>query len=112
MAIQPVSEKAFQRTVIDVARALGWICASFRPGRTARGWRTAVQGDGVGFPDTLLIHPRRGQIVVAELKVGKNRASLAQDAWLDAFRAAGVPAYLWRPEDWPEIEAVLRGEWQ
>ncbi len=24
--------------------------------------------------------------------------------------AAGSRAYLWRPEDWPEIERVARGE--
>jgi hypothetical protein len=31
----------------------------------------------------------------------------AQDDWIRAFRLAGVPAYIWTPEDWSEIERVL-----
>lgn len=102
------TEAGFTRTVIDCARLFGWRTAHFRPARTARGWRTAVQGDGKGFPDLVLVKGPR--LVVAELKVGTRRAAPEQDEWLRAFRTAGVPAHIWRPEDWPEIERVLGGD--
>src|SRR5215813_9770420 len=37
----------------------------------ATGWRTAVSGDGAGFPDLLLVRAER--LVVAELKVGRGQ---------------------------------------
>jgi hypothetical protein len=54
-----------------------------------------------------LLRPPR--LLVAELKVGKNKPTAAQAEWLSAFRAAGVPAFVWRPQDWPAIEQALRG---
>jgi hypothetical protein len=68
-------------------------------------WRTAVQGDGKGFPDLVLL--RDGVLLVAELKVGNNKLSPSQAAWLAAFRAAGVAASVWRPGDWSLIEQAL-----
>jgi hypothetical protein len=55
----------------------------------------------------VLIHERRGLVVVAELKSEKGRVPPEQKRWLKAFRAAGVPAYLWRPSDWAEVCEVL-----
>ena len=46
---------------------------------------------------------------MAELTVGKNTLMPDQANWLEAFRAAEVPAFDWRPVDWPEIEQVLEG---
>lgn len=103
-----ITEAAFTKQVLDLARVFGWRSAHFRPARTANGgWRTAVSGDGVGWPDLVLC--RGAVILVAELKVGRGKATPEQQAWLAAFRAAGVPAFEWRPEDWEAIEAVLRG---
>jgi hypothetical protein len=68
-------------------------------------WQTAVQGDGAGFPDLILLRGER--IIAAELKVGKGRATNEQLAWLDAFGAA-CDAYLWRWEDWDSIVETLR----
>jgi len=103
-----VTEKAFTAQVIQLARLYGWLVAHFRPAMTAHGWRTAVQGDGAGFPDLLLVHPKRGLIVAAELKVGKNRMTEEQTRWIGAFAVAGVQAYTWYPEHWSQIEAVLQ----
>src|SRR5262249_33147361 len=97
----------FTRQVIQLARLHGWRVAHFRPARTVRGWWTAVQGDGVGFPDLVLV--RGGTVLVAELKVGNNRLSPPQRAWLAAFAAAGIPAHVWRPADWPQVERLLGG---
>lgn len=59
-----------------------------------------------GFPDLVLIRPPR--LIVAELKVGKNVATPEQNLWLNLFEDVNVPAYIWRPCDWAEIESVLR----
>lgn len=100
------TEAGFTAAVIQFAQLCGWRAAHFRPARTAKGWRTAVAGDGAGFPDLVLI--RGNVLVVAELKCGTNRPTPEQSAWLAAFRSAGIRAYVWYPTDWPTIEDVLR----
>ncbi len=105
MSTLTVAESAFQSQLIEVAHLLGWRVAHFRPARTKAGWRTPVAADGQGFPDLLLARER---IVVAELKAEKGRVRPAQDAWLEAFRAAGVESYVWRPGDFDKAVAVLR----
>ncbi len=110
--MKPVTEAEFMRQVIQLAYLRGWRVAHFRPGRVLKKdgsttWRTPVGADGAGFPDLLLIRPRDGRILAAELKVGRNQATPEQVAWLDAFRAAYIPAMIWRPTMWPEIEEAL-----
>ncbi len=105
MTALTVAESAFQSQLIEVAHLCGWRVAHFRPARTAHGWRTPVAADGQGFPDLILV---RDRVVVAELKAGKGRVRPAQDAWLEAFRVAGVEAYVWKPSDFDEAVAVLR----
>lgn len=101
-----ITEVEFTSQVLQLAHLCHWRSLHLRPARTARGWRTAVQGMGVGFPDLLLL---RGEILmVAELKVGRRKPTPEQTAWLAAFMAAGVPAFVWRETDWTEIERVLR----
>jgi hypothetical protein len=96
----------FTEAVIGVAQALGWRVAHFRPARTAKGWRTAVSGDGKGFPDLLLA--RGDRLIVAELKTGRGRLTREQRAWLDAFAAVpGVTACVWRPKSWAEMVELL-----
>lgn len=99
-----LTEAEFTAQVLELASVLGWRAAHFRPARTAQGWRTPVAGDGRGFPDLILV---RDRVVAAELKVGRNCTTPEQDAWLEAFRGAGVPSYTWRPEDWDAIQATL-----
>jgi hypothetical protein len=104
-----VGERDFQAWVIAVGQANGWLCAHFRPGRTRRGWLTPCQGDAAGFPDTLLIRPvpAPAKLLVAELKVDDRRPTPAQQAWLVAFESAGVPTFVWRPEQAAEIIRIL-----
>lgn len=98
-------EDSFTRQVLKYARLNGWKTIHIRPGRTKDGWNTPIQGDGIGFPDLLMI--RGPEIVVAELKCGKNKVNECQRDWLKAFEEARVPAYWWYPKDWEEIESVL-----
>jgi hypothetical protein len=103
--VKAPSEREFQAQVIALARLRGWLVAHFRAARTAKGWRTAVQGDGAGFPDLLMV--RGAVLLVAELKSDTGTLTPAQSAWLAAFSAAGVLAFCWSPRDWPTIERVL-----
>jgi hypothetical protein len=100
-----VTEAQFTGTVIHAARVLNWRVAHFRPARTAHGWRTPVQGDGVGWPDLVCV--RKDRLVFAELKAPRGKVTPAQQQWLeDLGRCAET--YLWREADWERIEAVLR----
>ncbi len=98
------TEAEFQRHILALAKENGWLIHHARPARTNKGWRTAIQGD-VGFPDLILA--RSGRVIAAELKVGKRRPTSEQNAWLNAFSAAGIPAYIWEPIVWREIEETL-----
>ncbi len=101
-------EKDFQRAVLELARVCKWRCLHIRPAMTQHGWRTPLSADGVGFPDILAL--RGDDIIVAELKAGTGRLSTEQREWLRAFQEAGIDAYVWRPDDWPEIATVLKGD--
>jgi hypothetical protein len=100
-----VTEAQFTDQVLDLALLFRWRRFHVRPARTGKGWRTPVQGDGVGWPDLVLIKGDR--IVAAELKVGKRKPTAEQLEWLAAFAAAGAETYVWRPDDWDEIRTVL-----
>jgi hypothetical protein len=60
----------------------------------------------------VLCHPRRGLLLVRELKSdGKHaRVTPEQKKWIEALAAAGVDVGVWRPKDLPEIETVLGGK--
>src|SRR5262245_31539583 len=100
-----MTEREFQRQVIELAKLCGFRVAHFRPARTARGWRTPVEGDGAGFPDLVLL--RGAVLLVAELKSDTGTLTPAQSGWLSAFAEAGVLAYVWAPRDWEHIKRVL-----
>src|SRR5690606_4527127 len=62
-----VTESAFQRQVLALAKMLGWRTAHFRPAMNQRGdWRTPVAGDGKGWPDLVLVKGER--VLFRELK--------------------------------------------
>ena len=101
-----INERAWQRTVLDCARAYGWFTAHFRPAQNAKGvWRTPVEGDAKGFPDLVLVRER---VLFVELKTDKGRLTRHQQAWLDRLAAAGQATRVWRPSDWDEVEATLK----
>lgn len=100
-------ESEFQEQIIELAHALRWTVAHFRPAKTAHGWRTPVSADGAGFPDLVLVRPPR--LIVAELKNEKGRVSVDQRAWLDLFESVPcAETHLWRPDDFEAIHAALR----
>src|SRR5688572_2816806 len=106
VTIKPMTESAFQRQVMALGKLFGWRACHFLPGMNRRGqWRTAVQGQGNGFPDVVLV---RDRVSWVELKTDTGRLTPEQEDWAACLSAAGQEVYLWRPRDWPTIEATLR----
>ena len=103
-----MTERDFQRAVVELARLMGWRVHHTRPALTQRGrWLTPIQGDA-GFPDLVLCRPPR--LIVAELKRNSARPTPAQRGWLGALgQCAGVEVYLWTPNDWETIVRTLTG---
>jgi len=102
----PTTEEDFLAQVLDLAKLYKWRRAHFRPARTQAGWRTPVQGDGIGFPDLVLVKPPR--LIIAELKSDTGKVSPDQELWLKAFAALPyVETWVWRPRDWDDIVDTL-----
>lgn len=101
------SEAEFQQRVIDLFHLYGWTVAWIRPVRVQRAnggvyYETPMGADGRGWPD--LFATRGDRAIAAELKVGKNKATEAQIAWLDRLnKVPGIQTFEWRPEDWQGI---------
>lgn len=65
-------EEDFTTWLVDAAMRLGWRVCHVRPARTARGYRTPIQGHK-GLPDVVLA--RAGVVVLAELKTETGRTT-------------------------------------
>ena len=50
----------------------------------------------------------RERVIFVEVKRQKENPDPEQERWLRGLAAAGAEVYVWRPGDWPEIEAVLK----
>lgn len=105
----PQTEASFQAQVVDLAHLCGWRTMHVRRtvgrrnGRPA--WQTATSIDG--WPDLCLWRP--GWFLAVELKTDRGRLTAAQAEVLASLRDAGVDVRVWRPADWPDIEATLKG---
>ena len=103
-----VSERDFQRQIIELARLCGWRIHHTRAAMNRRGrWSAPIQGDA-GFPDLVLV--RNGACIFAELKRVGAKVTALQQQWLDALAeiSFSVEVYVWRPTDWRAIEDTLR----
>lgn len=90
---QYMTEAQFTDAVIELAQYRRWRVCHFRPARTVKGWRTAIQGDK-GFPDLVLA--RDGVVIFAELKTVHGSVHEEQEKW---HTALGGNVYIWRPPD-------------
>lgn len=95
-----LTEAQFQRRVVDFARVTGWTVYHTFDSRRSE----------PGFPDLVAVHPDQRRIVYAELKSARGYLSTPQRRWLDKLARAGAEIAVWRPADWDEIVAVLRGK--
>ncbi len=107
-AATAMTETELLDSVLELAGLLKWRTAHFRPALTKHGWRTAVAGDGKGFPDLVLV---RDRVLFVELKSARGQLSIEQQDWFHALGDAGAERYIWLPADWTDgtIERVLRG---
>jgi len=87
----PLSEKAWQDQVIQLAQMYGW--RVYHPFDSRR--------SVPGYPDLTLVNKT---LVMAELKTDRGRLSPEQREWLEALDAAGVETHVWRPRD---VDAVV-----
>ncbi|QYN41089.1 hypothetical protein K1T35_47970 (plasmid) [Pseudonocardia sp. DSM 110487] len=101
-----MSESDWTDWVVETATLHGWRVTHFRPARTARGWRTAVQGHK-GFFDLVLA--RNGVVLIVELKTDAGRLTPDQRQW---FTALGELAAVWRPRDRDQVLATLAASQQ
>lgn len=93
-----MTEDRLKANVIDACQKLGFRVAHFRPALTSKGYRTAVEGDGAGFPD--LVISGHGLVMFVELKSDKGKLSVEQIDWRNSLLANGAEWDLWRPSDW------------
>ena len=89
-------EADFQRQVQDIARIHGWVDYHVLK---AKGMRA-------GFPDLVLL--RKPELIWVELKSAKGKVTPAQAEMHEMLRGCGQEVYIWYPDDWNEIEEVLK----
>lgn len=115
-----MTEKELLGAVVERARATGWRVARFPKvpvkydGQPVR-WMTPVQADGKGWLDLLLLRERVLAIEIkARLDSYDRKLPPEQQAWFDAWRIAGVRAFVWVPANLDdgtidaELSLVLR----
>jgi len=90
-----VTEKAFSQQVVDLARLRGW--------KVYRTWNS--MHSPAGFPDLVLA--RGGRLIHVELKAERGQLSTSQRDWLLSLADLPGEVYVWKPSNWPQIEAVL-----
>ena len=103
-----VSEKEFQRTVVEYAHALGYkVYHQLDTGKCRKcGEPNFSKRIGPGFVD--LVIAGHGKVIFAEIKAEKGRLTKDQETWQAVLRTALKRVYVWRPSDWDEIEEVLK----
>ena len=94
-ALKAITEKAWQRDVLEAAHNLGW--------STYHTWLSALSSPG--FPDLVLV---RDRILFAELKTMRGKITDNQTHWLAKLEAAGAEVYVWRPADFPNVIDTLQ----
>ncbi len=100
-----LSERQWQAQIVKLAETVGWLCYHTHDSRRSH----------KGFPDLVMV--RAPEIIFAELKVKSaevkaGQLTAEQNIWIRALAECGdlnFKVYVWRPDDWPEVERVLTG---
>lgn len=109
--VSKISEKDFQRVVVDFAQMAGWEVFHISDSRKSANGKWVGDSMAAGLPDLILVHPTRG-FIFAELKREKGKLRPKQRDCLDAMAAAtintrNVFVHLWRPSDMDETVVPL-----
>lgn len=101
----PLTERDFQRQVVELAHIHGWEDFHVRAGRTADSWRVPGSGTmAAGWPDLVLARDRT--VLFVELKADTGKLTPAQERVL-AILSKAATVHVWRPRDWMQIEFAL-----
>lgn len=103
-----MTEAEFQTQVVSLARICGWRCLHVRRS-IGKGNKWVTTTSIKGWPDLFLFHPKRGVVFAAELKTDTGKLTYEQGQVIADLIDSGIPAVIWRPDDWDEIQAVLTG---
>lgn len=96
------SERDFSRALVLTARDYGF--------RLVYHTKFSI-GSAPGFPDLVFLNDAGRCVIVEAKRVGKDPTEYQRD-WLEALgKVAGVETYVWRPDSWDEIHAVLGRGW-
>ena len=113
------NEQDFQLTVTDLADLTGWYWIHFNDSRKQvkvhDGYKLVGDSGARGWPDLVLWHPTRNIVIFRELKnVHKDDKWTActknQLLVLSTLSTAGADVDVWCPDNWDEIEKLLKGE--
>lgn len=99
-----MSEDELLEGITDALTVGGWLWHHLRRSDLA------LQQGRSGWPDIVALHPERGEVFVAELKAQRGRLEPAQQEWLDAFSACGIPGVVIRPGDYDRTWRFLVGD--
>lgn len=104
--IVPITEAQFQKQIEELASRLGWQWVHFeRMGNDQGRWRTPARGPlGKGFPDLFLV--KGAAAIFIEVKAQRGVFSDEQRA-VRMILEKVHPYYIFRPNDWPQVMAVL-----
>lgn len=94
--VPPLTEKAFQRQVLELAKIYRW--RVYHPFLSKWSER--------GFPDLTLVRGQR--LIFAELKRNNGRLTEPQIEWQELLADTPAEVYVWRPADWDAIQECLR----
>jgi len=88
--------------LIEVGHLNGWVCAHFRPAMMKDGsWRTAVSGDGKGFPDLVFARENDpshfNDVLFVETKSETGKLTMDQTMWKMLLEKTLTEYWLVRP---------------
>lgn len=91
-----MTERDFQRKVTDLCDYLGLFWYHNPDSRRSN----------AGFPDLVILGDHH--LIFAELKTDRGKVTVEQARWMIRMERAGEVAFVWRPAQWPTIEAYLK----
>ena len=123
-ALLEPSERRFMQMLVSTSRKspglaplFGWTSWHDRATNAPRACPTCkaelnLPRNDPGWPDLFLLREQPDgsvDLLVVELKVGRNNVTDDQERFLSLFRrVTRIRAATWHPKDWPLIERILR----
>ena len=110
LTVRNHEEDDLQTRCIQAAQYFGWTVCHFRPAKTDKGWRTAIQGTK-GFYDAVMMRETPSHmtdILFVEFKSEKGKLSMEQTLWKMLAENSLAEYWLVRPSNEPDFIKRLR----